>query len=67
MNRGEDSIVRIVVAASRTNADITLRRPLVVPLQGQWPVRALRLFADDSRDLVSRVCEHLTTSEECKR
>jgi hypothetical protein len=50
---GEDGTVASVVIASRTNVDVTLRHPLVVPLpSGPEPVIEIRFFADDAPALV---------------
>lgn len=67
-DRDAQSTVLNVVIASRTNVDLTLRRPLVVPLRtGEVSVTELRLYADDARGLVGRVREHLTPREETRR
>ena len=56
LDRDEGSAVLNVVIASRTNVDITLRRPLVVPLRtGEESVSELRFYVDDARELVRRV------------
>jgi hypothetical protein len=68
LDRTDDGSVLNVVMASRTNVDLTLRRPLVVPLRGRAEsVTALRLYADDSRGLVSRVRERLRSTEDTHR
>lgn len=60
----QGSGVLSVVMASRTNVDVTLRCPLVVPVgKGEEPVMALRLYADDARGLVSRAKERLATND----
>ena len=60
LEQGEHGTVLHVVIASRTNVEITLRRPLVVPLaKGDESIDELRLFADDARALASRVREKL--------
>jgi hypothetical protein len=60
LDRDEKSTVLNVVVGSQTNVDVTLRRPLAVPLpRGAEPVTGLRLFADDARGLVHRAREHL--------
>jgi hypothetical protein len=62
VDRDEQGSVLSVVMAGRTNVDVTLRCPLVVPVgKGEEPVMALRLYADDARGLVSRVKEQLAT------
>lgn len=65
LDRDEDGAVLNVVIGKRTNVDVTLRRPLAVPLRkGAESITELRLFADDPRDLVSRVREYLKAGEE---
>jgi hypothetical protein len=60
LDRDEQDTVLSVVIASRTNVDLTFRRPLVVPLnKGDESVTELRLYADDARGLVRRVREHV--------
>lgn len=55
----EGSVLNVVIA-SRTNVDVTLRTPLVVPLrQGDETVTRIRFLSDDARALVGRVREHL--------
>jgi hypothetical protein len=52
---GEGTILTVVVM-SRTNVDVTLGRPLVVPLRtGPESVTAVRFYVDDARGLVSQV------------
>jgi hypothetical protein len=52
----ETQTVLNVVMAGRTNVDVKLHRPFVVPLRtGGESVSELRLFADDARSLVSEV------------
>lgn len=68
LDRDERGSVLNVVIASRTNVDVTLRRPLVLPLRkGAEPVTGLRLYADDARGLVRRVREHLADREATRR
>ena len=68
LDRDEQGTVLNVVMASRTNVDVTLARPLVLPLRkGEESVTGLRLYADDARGLVSRVRQHLAPREETHR
>lgn len=68
LDRDERGSVLNVVIASRTNVDVTLRRPLVLPLRkGAEPVTGLRLYADDARGLVRRVREQLADREATRR
>jgi hypothetical protein len=68
LDRDEQSTVLNVVVASRTNVDLTLRRPLPVPLpNGEESITELRLYTDDPRGLVSRVRERRTAREESHR
>jgi hypothetical protein len=54
-----------VVIASRTNVDITLRRPLVVPLRtGEESITEFRCYVDDARDLVRRARGYLASRSE---
>lgn len=63
LDRDENSTVLNVVTTSRTNVDVKLSQPLVVPLpKGEETVTEIRLFADDSRELVSRARKHLASS-----
>jgi hypothetical protein len=57
-----------VVMSSRTNVELRLRRPLVVPLhQGDATVTEVRFFADDARALANRVRSRLTEREKSRR
>ncbi|HWL99348.1 MAG TPA: hypothetical protein VNP20_18545 [Nocardioidaceae bacterium] len=57
-----------VVMSSRSNVDLRLRRPLVVPLaKGDETVTEVRFFADDARALVNRVRAHLADHEQTPR
>lgn len=68
LDRAERGSVLNVVIASRTNVDVTLRRPLVLPLRkGAEPVTVLRLYVDDARGLVRRAREHLADREPTRR
>ncbi len=68
LDSDEQGAVLNVVIASRTNVDLTFRRPLVVPLRkGAEPVTELRLYADDARGLVRQVRERLAHREETHR
>jgi hypothetical protein len=65
LDRDERATVLNVVVASRTNVELTLRRPLVVALpKGEESVTAVRLYTDDPRGLVGRVRDHLTARDE---
>jgi hypothetical protein len=56
---GPETVLNVVVG-SQTNVEVTLRRPLAVPLpHGTESVTGLRLFADDARGLVERARAHL--------
>jgi hypothetical protein len=58
VEKTEQAAVLSVVVASRTNVDVTLGRPLAVPLRkGTESVTELRLYVDDARGLVGRVRE----------
>ena len=60
LDKAEGSAVLNVVIASRTNVDVTLRRPLVVPLRtGEESVTEFRFYVDDARELVRRVRGYL--------
>jgi hypothetical protein len=53
LDKAEGIAVLNVVIASRTNVDITLRRPLVVPLRtGEESITEFRCYVDDARELV---------------
>jgi hypothetical protein len=68
LDRSEEGTILNVVIASRTNVDVTLRRPLVVPLRkGQETVMQVRLYADDARGLVRRAGEQLAIRREAPR
>jgi hypothetical protein len=57
-----------VVMSSRTNVELRLRRPLVVPLpKGDETVTEVRFFADDARALANRVRAHLAEREKTRR
>jgi hypothetical protein len=57
-----------VVMSSRTNVELRLRRPLVVPLhKGDETVTEVRFFADDARALANRVRTHLAEREKTRR
>ncbi|HEY3007706.1 MAG TPA: hypothetical protein VGJ63_06505 [Micromonosporaceae bacterium] len=63
LDRDGTGTVLNVVMAGRTNVDVKLRHPLVVPLRtGEESVTELRLFADDARRLVSEARGRLTAS-----
>ena len=63
VDRDEQGNVVNVAMANRTNVDVTLRRPLVVPVgKAEESIVELRLYADDARGMVSQVNEHLATS-----
>jgi hypothetical protein len=54
-----------VVIASRTNVEITLRGPIVVPLRtGEESVTEFRFYVDDARELVRRVRGYLASRSE---
>lgn len=58
VDRVERGAVLNVVTASRTNVDLTLNRPLEVPLpKGAESITELRFYADDARGLANRVRE----------
>jgi len=60
---GQDSVLNVVVA-SRTNVDLTLRRPLVVPVRSDdESVTEIRLYVDDARGLVRLVRERLAATD----
>ena len=64
LDRDEAGTVLNVVIGSRTNVDVKLRRPLVVPLRtGEESITELRLYADDAHDLISRAREQLKAEE----
>ena len=64
LDRDEAGTVLNVVIGSRTNVDVKLRRPLVVPLRtGEESIVELRLYADDAHDLISRAREQLKAEE----
>ena len=64
---GHGTVLNVVVG-SRTNVNVTLLRPLVVPLsKGEEPVTEIRLYADDARGLAKHVREHLASSETTRR
>jgi hypothetical protein len=68
VDRDEQTTVLNVVTASRTNVDLRLRHPLVLPLrQGAEPVTELRFLADDARALRRQVREHLAHREDAPR
>jgi hypothetical protein len=57
-----------VVMSSRSNVDLRLRRPLVVPLaKGDETVTEVRFFADDARALVNHVRARLADHEQTRR
>lgn len=50
-----------VGVTGQTNVDVTLRRPILVPLlKGDELVTAIHFYADDSKALVARAREYLT-------
>jgi hypothetical protein len=62
IDRDDESTVLNIVTASRTNVDLKLAQPLVVPLRkGEETVTEIRLYADDSRELASQVRKHLAS------
>lgn len=68
LDQDEQGTVLNVVVGSRTNVNVTLLRPLVVPLsKGEEPVTEIRLYADDARGLAKHVREHLASSETTRR
>jgi hypothetical protein len=55
-DRNEDGTVLSVVVMNRTNVDLTLRWPLVVPFpRGAETITELRLYVDDARGLANQV------------
>jgi Bacterial PH domain len=57
-----------VVMSSRTNVELRLRHPLVVPLHtGDETVTEVRFFADDARALANRVRSRLAEREQARR
>jgi len=68
VDHDEKGDVLHVVMSSRSNVDLRLRRPLVVPLaKGDETVTEVRFFADDARALVNRVRAHLADREQTRR
>ena len=60
LDQDDQRTVLNVVMGSRTNVELTLRRPLVVPLRkGDESVTEIRMYADDARGLAKRAREHL--------
>ena len=60
LDREERGTVLSVVMGGQTNVELTLGRPLEVPLRkGPETVAATRFHADDARGLVARVRERL--------
>ena len=56
LDRDDRGTLLHVVVASRTNVDVTFRRPVDIPLPGGTEsVNGLRFFADDARELADRV------------
>jgi hypothetical protein len=65
LDKDEGSAVLNVVIASRTNVEITLRGPIVVPLRtGEESVTEFRFYVDDARELVRRVRGYLASRSE---
>ena len=65
LDKAEGIAVLNVVIASRTNVDITLRRPLVVPLRtGEESITEFRCYVDDARELVRRARGYLASRSE---
>ncbi len=68
VDHDEEGDVLHVVMSSRSNVDLRLRRPLVVPLaKGDETVTEVRFFADDARALVNRVRAHLADHDQTRR
>lgn len=68
IDRDADGTVLNVVIGSRTNVDVTLGRPLVVPLRkGDESATEIRLYADDARELVSRARERIAATDAIHR
>ena len=62
------AVVLNVVMGSRTDVDVRLRRPPVVPLRGAAEsVTEIRLYADEPRLLVAGAREHLAPAAQPKR
>jgi len=56
VDRDEQGATLSVAVGSRTNVDVTLGRPLLVPLRtGPESVTAVRFYVDDARGLVGQV------------
>jgi hypothetical protein len=68
LDRSEHAVVLNVVMGSRTDVDVRLSRPLVVPLRGADElVTEIRLYADDARGLVRQAREHLASTAQPRR
>lgn len=68
VDRSEHAVVLNVVMGSRTDVDVRLRRPLLVPVRGgEESVTEVRLYADDPRALVAAAREHLAPAGQPRR
>ena len=68
LDRGERGVVLNLVMGSRTDVDVRLSRPHVVPLRGvDEAVTEIRLYADDARGLVRQAREHLAAAAQPRR
>ena len=68
VDRSENAVVLNVVLGSRTDVDVRLRRPLLVPVRGgEESVTEIRLYADDPRGLVAAAREHLAPAAQPRR
>jgi hypothetical protein len=68
LDRSEQAVVLNVVMGSRTDVDVRLRSPIVVPLRGgEESVTDVRLYADDARGLVRLAREHLAATAQPRR
>ena len=68
VDRSEQAVVLNVVLGSRTDVDVRLRRPLLVPVRGdEEAVTEIRLYADEPRLFVAAVREHLTPTAQPRR
>ncbi|HEX6870416.1 MAG TPA: hypothetical protein VF163_04905 [Micromonosporaceae bacterium] len=64
VDQSDGATVVHVVMASRTNLDLTLRRPLVVRLpRGEVLVDEVRLFADEPGDLAGRIWSRIARGD----
>lgn len=68
VDRSEQAVVLNVVMGSRTDVDVRLRRPLLVPVRGaEESVTEIRMYADEPRALVAAAREHLSPAAQPKR